>query len=67
MAVCNGTPFTVDQISHRAGLEPGTVRSVDQRLSHRATGASENRSDPSLTAPKVQSDLGLHCFAFRRQ
>ena len=27
MIVCNGTPFTVEQISPRAGLELGTARS----------------------------------------
>ena len=32
--VCNGTPFTVEKISPRAGLEPGTARSVGQRLTH---------------------------------
>ena len=28
----NGPPFTVEKISPRAGLEPGTARSVGQRL-----------------------------------
>ena len=37
--MCNGTPFTVEKISPRAGLELGTSRSVDQRSTHRATGA----------------------------
>ena len=32
MAVCNGTPFTVEKISPRAGIELGTARSVGQRL-----------------------------------
>ena len=27
-------PFTVEKISPRAGLEPGTVKSVSQRLTH---------------------------------
>ena len=27
-AVCNGTPFTAEKISPRAGLEHGTARSV---------------------------------------
>ena len=30
--LCNGTPFTVEKISPRAGLELGTARSVGQRL-----------------------------------
>ena len=30
--VCNGIPFTVEEISPQAGLEPGTARSVGQRL-----------------------------------
>ena len=33
-AVCNGIPSTVEKISPRAGLEPGTARSVGQRLTH---------------------------------
>ena len=37
--MCNGTPFTVEKSSPRAGLEPGSARSVGQRLTHRATGA----------------------------
>ena len=37
--MCNGTPFTVGKISPRAGLEPGTARSVGQHLTHSATGA----------------------------
>ena len=32
--------FTVEKISPRAGLELGTARSVGQRLTHCATGAS---------------------------
>ena len=30
--LCNGAPFTVDKISLRARVEPGTARSVGQRL-----------------------------------
>ena len=30
-AVCNVTPFTVEKMSPRAGLEFGTARSVGQR------------------------------------
>ena len=37
--MCNGTPFTVEKISPRAGLEPGTARSVGQRLTNGATEA----------------------------
>ena len=33
-ACVNGTSFTVRKISPRAGLEPGTARSVGQRLPH---------------------------------
>ena len=33
-AVCNGTPFTVEKISPRVGLELGTARSVGQLLTH---------------------------------
>ena len=33
-AVDNGTPFAVEKISPRAGLELGTARSVAQRLTH---------------------------------
>ena len=32
--LCNGTPFTIEKISPRAGLELGTARSVGQRLTH---------------------------------
>ena len=38
-AVCNRTPFTVETILPRAGLELGTDRSIDQGLTHWATGA----------------------------
>ena len=31
---CNGTLFTVEKISPRAGLKLGTARSVGQRLTH---------------------------------
>ena len=34
MVVCNGTPFMVEKISPRAGIELGTPRSVGQRLTH---------------------------------
>ena len=34
----NGTPFTVEKIFPRAGLEHGAARSVGQRLTHLATG-----------------------------
>ena len=37
--LCNGTPFTVTNVSHRAGLELTTDRSADQRLTHLPTGA----------------------------
>ena len=30
--MCNGTPFSGEKISPRAGLELGTARSVGQRL-----------------------------------
>ena len=30
--MCNGTPFTVEKISPRAGFELGTARSIGQRL-----------------------------------
>ena len=33
-AACNGTPFAVEKNSPRVGLELGTARSVDQRLTH---------------------------------
>ena len=33
-AICNGTPFSVEKISPRAGLELGSARSVDQRLTY---------------------------------
>ena len=33
-AVCSGTPFAVEKISPRAGLEFGTTRSVGQCLTH---------------------------------
>ena len=33
-AVCNGTLFTVEKISSRAGLELRTARSVGQCFSH---------------------------------
>ena len=39
----NGTPFMVEKISPRAGLEPGTARSVGQRLTHFATGTPNYR------------------------
>ena len=38
-AMCNWSPFTVEKISPRAGIELGTARSVGQRLIHLATGA----------------------------
>ena len=38
-ALCIGTPFTIENISTRAGLEIGTARSVGQRLTLWATGA----------------------------
>ena len=34
MAGCNGTSFTVEKVSLRAGLELETARSVGQRLTH---------------------------------
>ena len=40
-AVCNGTPFVVEKISPRAGLELVTARSVGQHLTHWATGAPD--------------------------
>ena len=39
--MCNGTPFTIEKISPRAGLELGTARSVGHRLTHSATGATD--------------------------
>ena len=33
-AVCSGTPFRVQKIWPRAGLELGTARSVGQSLTH---------------------------------
>ena len=33
-AVCNGTPFMVEKILPRAGIELGIARSVGQRLAH---------------------------------
>ena len=44
-AVCNGTPFMVEKISPRAGLEPGTARSVGQRFTHFVTGTPNYRSN----------------------
>ena len=35
--------FTVEKISPRTGLELGTARLVGQRLTHRATGALNQR------------------------
>ena len=40
-AVCNRTPFTSEKISPRAGLEPGTARSVDQRLNTEVSGLQQ--------------------------
>ena len=37
--VCIGTPYTVEKISPRARIDPGTARSVGQRLTHWVTGA----------------------------
>ena len=34
MAVCNGTPFTVEKLSPGAGFDLATARSVGQRLTH---------------------------------
>ena len=33
-AVCNGTPFKLEKILSRAGIELVTARSVGQRLTH---------------------------------
>ena len=37
--LCNETPFTLEMISPRAGLEPETARSVGQRFSRGTTWA----------------------------
>ena len=41
----NGTPCWVEKISPRAGLEPGTSRSLSQPLTHRATEALVNHDN----------------------
>ena len=43
MAVCNGTPSTVEKISPRARLELTTARSIGKRLTHRDTRATRGR------------------------
>ena len=45
--MCNGTLFTVEKGSPRAGLEPGTARSVGQSIIHSAAGA------PRLVGRKI--------------
>ena len=53
-AMCNITPFTVENISSRAGVELGAAWSAGQRLTHWATGAPIlaiiQQSGPTLSA-----------------
>ena len=59
-AVCNGTPFVVEKNLPQAGLELGTARSANQRLTHWVTGAPSNNElcvlQLLISAPTVNTD-----------
>ena len=54
----NGTPFTVEKISPRAGHELGTARSASQRLAHRATGVPRRGRNGSSRYAELHVRLG---------